>query len=208
MTYQLIKSCRVILQGSFDFTISKISSFKSSKLTASAFTARSNIKVASAILNCILARQLCFEDPSCSAILEIIPRVCGPIPDLWLITYEIALGYFGQYDEEGPSTASISDRKLASLELSNKYQDSSFLLQFKNLLGYFLKVSFHLYRWHTCLKTFDDNSPNTFYILKSDVVTLAQHVAHKSLHWSSNATVPYDDDMISLLVLAQRPVLI
>ncbi|XP_037813859.1 uncharacterized protein LOC119604992 isoform X2 [Lucilia sericata] len=40
----------------------------------------SNIKVASAILNCILARQLCFEDPSCSAILEIIPRVCGPIP--------------------------------------------------------------------------------------------------------------------------------
>ncbi|PZC70935.1 hypothetical protein B5X24_HaOG214593, partial [Helicoverpa armigera] len=30
-----------------------------------------------AILNCLLARQLCFEDASCSAILEIIPRVCG-----------------------------------------------------------------------------------------------------------------------------------
>uniref|UniRef100_A0A1I8JU53 GDNF/GAS1 domain-containing protein n=1 Tax=Anopheles funestus TaxID=62324 RepID=A0A1I8JU53_ANOFN len=40
----------------------------------------SNIKTAIAILNCILARQLCFEDPSCSAILEIIPRVCGPVP--------------------------------------------------------------------------------------------------------------------------------
>ncbi|XP_055716352.1 uncharacterized protein LOC129810103 isoform X3 [Phlebotomus papatasi] len=39
-----------------------------------------NIKTAIAILNCILARQLCFEDPSCSAILEIIPRVCGPVP--------------------------------------------------------------------------------------------------------------------------------
>lgn len=39
-----------------------------------------NIKSALAILNCILARQLCFEDPSCSAILEIIPRVCGPVP--------------------------------------------------------------------------------------------------------------------------------
>lgn len=39
-----------------------------------------NIKTALAILNCILARQLCFEDPSCSAILEIIPRVCGPVP--------------------------------------------------------------------------------------------------------------------------------
>ncbi|XP_046745350.1 uncharacterized protein LOC124410782 isoform X2 [Diprion similis] len=37
-----------------------------------------NIKTAMAILNCLLARQLCFEDPSCSAILEIIPRVCGP----------------------------------------------------------------------------------------------------------------------------------
>ncbi|XP_046425961.1 uncharacterized protein LOC124182566 isoform X2 [Neodiprion fabricii] len=37
-----------------------------------------NIKTAVAILNCLLARQLCFEDPSCSAILEIIPRVCGP----------------------------------------------------------------------------------------------------------------------------------
>ncbi|XP_031633145.1 uncharacterized protein LOC116346953 isoform X4 [Contarinia nasturtii] len=32
------------------------------------------------LLSCILARQLCFEDPSCSAILEIIPRVCGPVP--------------------------------------------------------------------------------------------------------------------------------
>ncbi|XP_046682057.1 uncharacterized protein LOC124368754 [Homalodisca vitripennis] len=28
-------------------------------------------------LNCLLARQLCFEDPSCSPILETIPRVCG-----------------------------------------------------------------------------------------------------------------------------------
>ncbi|KAG5668281.1 hypothetical protein PVAND_016228 [Polypedilum vanderplanki] len=39
-----------------------------------------NVKIALAILNCILTRQLCFEDPSCSAILEIIPRVCGPVP--------------------------------------------------------------------------------------------------------------------------------
>ncbi|XP_074095255.1 glial cell line-derived neurotrophic family receptor-like [Cotesia typhae] len=37
-----------------------------------------NVKTAVAILNCLFARQLCFEDPSCSAILEIIPRVCGP----------------------------------------------------------------------------------------------------------------------------------
>ncbi|KAL6439030.1 hypothetical protein ACFW04_003792 [Cataglyphis niger] len=37
-----------------------------------------NIKVPMAILNCLYARQLCYEDPSCSAILEIIPRVCGP----------------------------------------------------------------------------------------------------------------------------------
>ncbi|KAF7401651.1 hypothetical protein HZH68_007471 [Vespula germanica] len=39
---------------------------------------RSDIKKGVAILNCLYARQLCFEDPSCSAILEIIPRVCGP----------------------------------------------------------------------------------------------------------------------------------
>ncbi|XP_047350708.1 uncharacterized protein LOC124949534 isoform X1 [Vespa velutina] len=38
----------------------------------------SDIKKGVAILNCLYARQLCFEDPSCSAILEIIPRVCGP----------------------------------------------------------------------------------------------------------------------------------
>ncbi|XP_029033944.1 uncharacterized protein LOC114871774 isoform X2 [Osmia bicornis bicornis] len=38
----------------------------------------SDIKEAVAILNCLYARQLCFEDPSCSAILEIIPRLCGP----------------------------------------------------------------------------------------------------------------------------------
>jgi len=44
------------------------------------FIAGSTIKGVVAILNCILARHLCFEDPSCSAILEIIPRVCGPIP--------------------------------------------------------------------------------------------------------------------------------
>lgn len=36
-----------------------------------------NLKTAIAILNCLLARQLCFEDASCSSILEIIPRVCG-----------------------------------------------------------------------------------------------------------------------------------
>lgn len=35
------------------------------------------LKGTMAILNCLLARQLCFEDASCSAILEIIPRVCG-----------------------------------------------------------------------------------------------------------------------------------
>lgn len=40
----------------------------------------SNVKSTLSILNCILARQLCFEDASCSAILEIIPRVCGPVP--------------------------------------------------------------------------------------------------------------------------------
>ncbi|CAH0697595.1 unnamed protein product [Spodoptera exigua] len=38
---------------------------------------RPGIKGTMAILNCLLARQLCFEDASCSAILEIIPRVCG-----------------------------------------------------------------------------------------------------------------------------------
>ncbi|XP_078047616.1 glial cell line-derived neurotrophic family receptor-like [Augochlora pura] len=37
----------------------------------------SDIKEPAAILNCLYARQLCFDDPSCSAILEIIPRVCG-----------------------------------------------------------------------------------------------------------------------------------
>ncbi|CAB3367243.1 Hypothetical predicted protein [Cloeon dipterum] len=36
-----------------------------------------NPKSAVAILNCVLARTLCFEDASCSAIVEIIPRVCG-----------------------------------------------------------------------------------------------------------------------------------
>ncbi|XP_020287683.1 uncharacterized protein LOC109856624, partial [Pseudomyrmex gracilis] len=39
---------------------------------------RSGIKPPITILNCIFARQLCYDDPSCSAILEIIPRVCGP----------------------------------------------------------------------------------------------------------------------------------
>lgn len=42
------------------------------------FVSGPNIKNTIAILNCLLARQLCFEDASCSAILEIIPRVCGP----------------------------------------------------------------------------------------------------------------------------------
>lgn len=42
--------------------------------------AGSNAKGAISILSCILARQLCFEDSSCAAILEIIPRVCGTVP--------------------------------------------------------------------------------------------------------------------------------
>lgn len=48
------------------------------------FVAGSNIKTALAMLDCIVARQLCFEDASCSAILEIIPRVCGPVPGKFL----------------------------------------------------------------------------------------------------------------------------
>ncbi|KAJ8916270.1 hypothetical protein NQ315_016410 [Exocentrus adspersus] len=43
-----------------------------------ALLVRPNTKTTIAILNCLLARQLCFEDASCAAILEIIPRVCGP----------------------------------------------------------------------------------------------------------------------------------
>ncbi|XP_018331552.1 uncharacterized protein LOC108741291 isoform X8 [Agrilus planipennis] len=50
----------------------------SSLTTTSTERTGPNIKTTIAILNCLLARQLCFEDPSCSAILEIIPRVCGP----------------------------------------------------------------------------------------------------------------------------------
>lgn len=42
-------------------------------------------------LSCILARQLCFEDPSCSAILEIIPRVCGPVPGTYTINVDICI---------------------------------------------------------------------------------------------------------------------
>lgn len=50
-----------------------------------------NVKIAIAILNCILARQLCFEDPSCSAILEIIPRVCGPVPGKFHVILRIII---------------------------------------------------------------------------------------------------------------------
>ncbi|MPC63238.1 hypothetical protein E2C01_057333 [Portunus trituberculatus] len=30
------------------------------------------------ILNCLLAKQLCEEDSNCSAILKVIPTLCGP----------------------------------------------------------------------------------------------------------------------------------
>ncbi|VVC99236.1 unnamed protein product [Leptidea sinapis] len=57
------------------------------------------IKGTMAILNCLLARQLCFEDASCSAILEIIPRVCGselekdpyPVETLPTCTYALSV---------------------------------------------------------------------------------------------------------------------
>ncbi|XP_038105459.1 uncharacterized protein LOC6043184 [Culex quinquefasciatus] len=62
-------------------------------------TSGSNIKTAIAILNCILARQLCFEDPSCSAILEIIPRVCGPVPGEFVCTTTVV--------DENPGPAGV-----------------------------------------------------------------------------------------------------
>ncbi|XP_058795119.1 uncharacterized protein LOC131666463 isoform X1 [Phymastichus coffea] len=40
-------------------------------------TGKSGSEKTVAILNCLYARKLCFEDHSCSAILEVIPRVCG-----------------------------------------------------------------------------------------------------------------------------------
>jgi hypothetical protein len=33
---------------------------------------------ASAILNCLLAHQLCAEDPSCKSIETVIQHICGP----------------------------------------------------------------------------------------------------------------------------------
>lgn len=36
-----------------------------------------NVKNTVAILNCLLAKQLCQDDASCSAIQHIIPKVCG-----------------------------------------------------------------------------------------------------------------------------------
>ncbi|XP_048486782.1 uncharacterized protein LOC105383545 isoform X4 [Plutella xylostella] len=49
----------------------------STKVVGPGLIAGPGIKGTMAILNCLLARQLCFEDASCAAILEIIPRVCG-----------------------------------------------------------------------------------------------------------------------------------
>ncbi|KAL1130011.1 hypothetical protein AAG570_012954 [Ranatra chinensis] len=44
-------------------------------------------------LNCLLARQLCFEDPSCSPILETIPRVCGPESATRRLVFEASVSY-------------------------------------------------------------------------------------------------------------------
>uniref|UniRef100_A0A1B0B8N4 Uncharacterized protein n=1 Tax=Glossina palpalis gambiensis TaxID=67801 RepID=A0A1B0B8N4_9MUSC len=210
--------------------------------------------VASAILNCILARQLCFEDPSCSAILEIIPRVCGPIPERQLsnkyqsstrpcFSLESAIRYINTIKKLFPRNLSVKEHILrleASKEIvipfwkrHQKLLDplplvvvvmSNFLIvrfcqehlnvtqqesQYdKELMQAYLCDKGNV---HTSLKTFHDNSPSDVYmndvcslsslcllvynenmafcILKCDVVTLAQHVAHKSLHWSSNVTV-------------------
>ncbi|XP_075217869.1 uncharacterized protein LOC142322676 [Lycorma delicatula] len=43
----------------------------------SSVTRPGQVKSGVETFNCLLARQLCFEDPSCSPILETIPRVCG-----------------------------------------------------------------------------------------------------------------------------------
>lgn len=35
------------------------------------------MKTATAIMNCIQARNFCVDNSACSPILEIVPRVCG-----------------------------------------------------------------------------------------------------------------------------------
>ncbi|XP_023248197.1 uncharacterized protein LOC106637710 [Copidosoma floridanum] len=37
-----------------------------------------NIRGRKIVMNCLFARKLCFEHQNCSAILKVIPRVCGP----------------------------------------------------------------------------------------------------------------------------------
>ncbi|XP_019757355.1 uncharacterized protein LOC109535791 isoform X3 [Dendroctonus ponderosae] len=61
-----------------DLITSETTSTLGPLLTTLSSKTGSSTKATEAILNCITARQLCFNDSSCSAILEIIPQVCGP----------------------------------------------------------------------------------------------------------------------------------
>ena len=38
-----------------------------------------------AAISCIVARQLCYEDPACAQLLEIVPKVCGLELGEWVI---------------------------------------------------------------------------------------------------------------------------
>ncbi|KAK1136140.1 hypothetical protein K0M31_000707 [Melipona bicolor] len=85
--------------------------YRSGSRKSGAVLKGSDIKVPVAILNCLYARQLCFEDPSCSAILEIIPRVCGPELEKFEVHWRkrIAGGQSGESSDGNSSSNSSSN---------------------------------------------------------------------------------------------------
>ncbi|KPJ10835.1 hypothetical protein RR48_02967 [Papilio machaon] len=79
-----------------------------------------------AILNCLLARQLCFEDASCSAILEIIPRVCGSeLGGRYIIILIIELEREQKAGNNGQATAATSQCPQGVYSLLSQNTDSS-----------------------------------------------------------------------------------
>lgn len=114
-----------------------------------------NTKTTVAILNCLLARQLCFEDPSCSAILEIIPRVCGPeVGEYFLLNIfqtardlspyhrDFSSGYFTSH-KRNPTILNHSSTFLFSLNKSDgKICEIILFTNLQKPASYFSCVSF------------------------------------------------------------------
>ncbi|CAB0017739.1 unnamed protein product, partial [Nesidiocoris tenuis] len=117
-------------------------------------------------LDCLMARQVCYEDPSCSPILETIPRVCGP---------------------ESDTGRTFFMQEISILPILNRRLNGSIVIVLKSRIGTELQKKLFL------IHIYSESLPEQVHWFARSVVRLEKG-PKSALVWPFSGTGLYSDD--------------